>query len=865
MTIFSSNNYHQKVYRVLIVEDCRADFELYQKFLAKDDLYQYTIDHAGTGKEGLELLVTHTYNLVLIDFSLSDMDGLQMIEAIRKIQYLTKVPIVMLTGHGNEQIALEAMKKHIQDYWIKDDLNWENFMDRIHEAIESVPGDYVDLEAKKIEILIVDDSEADLEVYKRFLEKDSDCHFQVYQATTGEEAFDFLANQTVDVILIDYSLPDINGVDLIKHLPKLNLAYPLTPSTEGDYPAIVMMTGQGNEQVVVDAMKSGASDYLMKQSITPESLRKSLKNVLEKSRLAWHIRKIELQKELIAKISLSIRNSLDLNDILQTSVTEVKKYLQCDRALIYQLDPEKAGQVVAESVDDPFTKTLGLRITDTFFESKKNRDDYIVNCRRQLVNNIAESNLDPCHIQLLEKFQVKSVMALPIVIENLPNPLWGLLIVHFCHEPHFWTRDEVLLLDEISFQVAIGIQQGLLVAELKKERDRANQATEVKSVFLANMSHEIRTPMNGILGMAEILSLSDLSQQQQDYVNIIQASGNSLLSLINDILDLSKLEAEKIQLKDEEFILADIVGEVVKLFSVKRKEKDVQINLAIAPNLPKQYLGDPDRLKQILMNLIGNAVKFTERGSVTITIENYQAAAELPANEIELYFAIQDTGIGILLEDQNKLFQPFSQVNDSSTRKFEGTGLGLSICKKLVGLMGGKIGVTSEINQGSTFWFTAKLKCIALEVLSPLGQKDLTQSTQDNQNQQISELRETLATILVVEDNRINQKLIKNQLKQLGYNCDIAENGAVALEKLQENSYPLILMDCQMPVLNGYDTTREIRQNETTQATQDMIIIGLTAFSMKDDRQKCLDAGMNDYLSKPCKLSQLQAMLEQWI
>jgi CheY-like chemotaxis protein len=218
--------------------------------------------------------------------------------------------------------------------------------------------------------------------------------------------------------------------------------------------------------------------------------------------------------------------------------------------------------------------------------------------------------------------------------------------------------------------------------------------------------------------------------------------------------------------------------------------------------------------------------------------------------------------IGIDTENQIQLFQAFSQVENSSTRKFEGTGLGLFICQKLVGLMGGEIGVRSEINQGSTFWFTAKFKWLDLDISSPLGQKDLTQESQPTQNKPISELREKLAKILVVEDHRINQKLINNQLKKLGYSCDIVENGAVALEKLQENSYPLILMDCQMPVLDGYDTTREIRQNETK---QDMIIIGLTAFSMKEDRQKCLDAGMNDYLSKPCQLSQLKEMLEKWI
>ncbi|MGK7922546.1 MAG: ATP-binding protein [Trichodesmium sp.] len=352
--------------------------------------------------------------------------------------------------------------------------------------------------------------------------------------------------------------------------------------------------------------------------------------------------------------------------------------------------------------------------------------------------------------------------------------------------------------------------------------------------------------------------IQNLSQKQKNYVNTIKSSGKSLLSLMNDILDLSKLEAGKIELKEEEFILRELVEEILRLFPDTLKAKDVSLNLAIADNLPKQYLGDPDRLKQILINLIGNAVKFTERGSVIITIQEYVREAERPANEneIELSFAIEDTGIGISLADQKQLFQPFSQVETSSTRKFAGTGLGLSICEKLVNLMGGQIGVNSEINQGSTFWFKVPLKFI-----DSWGRNSLTDEPEAYQPDDTSEGTKKSVDILVVEDNLIHQKVIKYQLEALGYDFEIVGNGVEALEKLQENSYALVLMDCQMPILNGYHTTREIRKNETM---QDMIIIGLSAYGMEEERQKGLDAGMNDYLSKPYKLYQLEEMIARW-
>ncbi|NET70090.1 MAG: response regulator [Sphaerospermopsis sp. SIO1G2] len=270
------------------------------------------------------------------------------------------------------------------------------------------------------------------------------------------------------------------------------------------------------------------------------------------------------------------------------------------------------------------------------------------------------------------------------------------------------------------------------------------------------------------------------------------------------------------------------------------------------------YLGDADKIRQVLINLIGNAIKFTTQGNIKIIIYEYQNKSELKANEIELYFGIQDTGMGISEVEQKKLFNRFSQIETSKNYNLQGTGLGLSICKKIVELMSGQIGVESIPEQGSKFWFTVKLEYVD----KPVDKSSL----KANNNHQTKNIPQSIlikiGKILVAEDNQVNQKVIKNQLKRIGYDCDIVENGQVAINKLQKESYNLILMDCQMPILDGYDATKIIRHQE---ANQNIIIIALSASAMTDDKQKCLNAGMNDYLSKPCSIDELQTMIIKWI
>jgi signal transduction histidine kinase/HPt (histidine-containing phosphotransfer) domain-containing protein len=637
---------------------------------------------------------------------------------------------------------------------------------------------------QKLKILVIDDEELDRMALMRSVRK-SGFDAEVIAAANESEGLVALQEHEFDCVFLDYNLTNSTGIDFLQqHRTLLSGAQ------------VIMVTSQGDEKLAVDAMKLGVCDYMPKNMVNPDGIAQSLRYALRLRDAADRNRKIQ---EELYQSERRLDAVVDKSQILLFAVNSRREYTMfrghCASTL--GIDP---NLMIGQSVNA--TSHL-FPLSEEFFVALNTANQHTA------IIDTGDLHLDvTCFKQQTNGEDGFAIMGIATDVTELK-------------------KNEQRLMNDLSL---------------------ARETEKVKERFMANMSHEIRTPIHGIMSLTNILTRSTTDPEYLNYLNAVKKSADSLLVIVNDILDISKIEDENMTFESTVFNLREAMNSSCELFRLKAEDKGVEFHKQFSPELPNFVKGDPTRLGQIVNNLVNNAVKFTSSGSVTVSIETVESNASFTM----VKFKVSDTGIGIPSDKIGSIFEKFTQAGDDITRKFGGTGLGLSIAKRLTELQGGMMTVESKFGQGTTFTFSISFEIPADHELPT--EEFTTDTTFDTALEGIK--------VLVVEDNDINRLVINRMLKDLHIQAEHANNGLEALDMIRQKAYDLVLMDIEMPVMNGYDCVRELRSIPNDRIGK-IPVIAMTAHASKTEQDKCMDCGVNEYISKPFNPEELKSKIAQ--
>ncbi len=662
-----------------------------------------------------------------------------------------------------------------------------------------------------LQLLIVDDDDVDRERLLRLLAVSS-LRVQTRQAASGAEALALMGAEHFDCVLLDHHLGDANGAELLG---------PLKRAARSDCP-VIMVTGAGSEELAVQAFQHGAADYLPKLQLSRDRLQHSIERSVQQHQLEVEVaelhrrlsQRVDEQAQAIRQRDRDLRSILDNVPALVASWDAQRCIRFGNRAYLewFGIRPEQVPGLHIERVLTPEQYAASRAHVDAVLAGEPQRFSRTMASRGGQGQRPSQRHLQ---------------------VEFLPERGEGGRVVGFY----------VTLTD---------------VTPIVEARDAAEDAARTKSAFLANMSHEIRTPMNAIIGLSRLALEVDLPPAGHAYVDKVHTSAVALMGILDDVLDYSRIEAGQLRFEHLPLSLADMLERVADLFNARIEQKGLTLSIDIASDVPPQVLGDALRLSQVLNNLVGNAVKFTERGGIRVSVQR-------SADPERLRFAVNDTGIGIDPAQQAGLFEAFFQGDGSITRRFGGSGLGLTICKRLVELMQGEIGLASAPGLGSEFWFTARLPAAAPVVAEPAAAPLPTPA--ELSEQEMADAGKPLSgrRVLLAEDNELNQIVALEFLRLLEMDVTVAGDGAQAVAAMQQapaGHFAVVLMDLHMPVMDGLEATRRIR---ALPGGAGVPVIGMTAAAMADDRARCFAAGMVDHLAKPVMPEQLLDVLLRWV